>query len=348
MAGVLDFLFQGSPPPSTTTYGTSVTNIPQFMTDYTLGLLNKASAVAAEPYQAYGGPRLAQFTPEQQQAFQATSAMQGQYTPTVQAGIGLTQQSGAANIPGAAAPYMQTAAMAAPDVISAYMNPYTSSVVNRIGELAGRNLRENLMPNVNANFIRAGQFGSRGQQEAIGRTLRDVQESALAEQAKALAGGYGAATTAAQADLARQAQLAQMAGSQAQAQAAAQLAAGQQMGTLGQMGQAMTLKDIAALEAAGQTQQAQGQKNLDIAYQDFLKQQAYPQKQLEMMNALIRGLPYSQSTDTTKVGPADLYQPSPLAQLAGAFSLGKAFGLKEGGPVKRNPNRRSSRGKKRR
>ena len=346
--GVLDFLFQGSPPPSTTTYGTSVTNIPQFMTDYTLGLLNKASAVAGEPYQAYGGPRLAQFTPQQQQAFQQTSAMQGQYTPTLQSGIGLTQQSGAANIPGAAQPYMQTAGLAAPDVIGAYMNPYTSSVVNRIGELAGRNLRENLMPQINANFIRAGQFGSRGQQEAIGRSLRDVQESALAEQAKALAGGYGAATTAAQADLARQAQLAQMAGSQAQAQAQTQLAAGQQLGTLGQMGQAMSLKDLAALEATGQTQQQQAQKNLDLAYQDFLSQRQYPQQQLSMLNALIRGLPYSQATDTSRTGAADLYQPSPLAQLAGAFSLGKAFGLKEGGPVKRNPNRRSSRGKKRR
>jgi hypothetical protein len=67
-----------------------------------------------------------------------------------------------------------------------------------------------------------------------------------------------------------------------------------------------------------------------------------------MLNALIRGLPYSQATDTSRTGAADLYQPSPLAQLAGAFSLGKAFGLKEGGPVKRNPNRRSTRGKGRR
>jgi len=348
MAGVLDFLFQGSPPPSTTTYGTSVSNIPQFMTDYTLGLLNKASAVAAEPYQPYGGPRLAQFSPEQQRAFQATSAMQGQYTPAVQQGLNLTQQSGAANIPGAAAPYMATAAMAAPQVVGAYMNPYTSSVVDRIGQLAGRNLRENLMPAVNANFIRAGQFGSRGMQEATGRTLRDLQESTLAAQSDALQRGYGAATTAAQADLLRQSQLAQLAGNQAEAQARTQLSAGQQMGNLAQLGQAMTLKDIAALEAAGQTQQQQGQKNLDIAYQDFLEQRGYPQKQLEMMNALIRGLPYSTSGQRSETGPASIYQPSPLAQLAGAFSLGKAFGLKEGGPVKRNPNRRSTRGKGRR
>lgn len=346
--GVLDFLFQGKPPPSTTTYGTSAQNIPQFMTDYTLGLLSKANAVAAEPYQAYGGPRLAQFSPEQEQAFQKTAASQGQFMPAVQSGINLTQQAGGVNIPGAAQPYMGAASMYAPQMVGAYMNPYQDAVVNRIGELAGRNLRENLMPNVNANFIRAGQFGSRGQQEAVGRTLRDLQESTLAQQAQALQQGYGAATTAAQADLARQAQLAQLAGNQAQQQAQTQLAAGEQLGTLGQLGQGMNLKDLAALEAVGQTKQQQGQKNLDIAYQDFLAQRKYPQEQLAMLNSLIRGLPYSTTSETTSTGPANIYQPSPLAQLAGAFSLGKAFGLKEGGPVKRNPNRRSSRGKKRR
>jgi hypothetical protein len=136
-----------------------------------------------------------------------------------------------------------------------------------------------------------------------------------------------------------------MAGNQAQQQAATQLAAGQQLGTLGQLGQTMGLKDLAALEAVGQTQQQQGQKNLDLAYQDFLQQRQYPQQQLSMLNALIRGLPYSTTADTSATGPANIYSPSPLAQLAGAFSLGKAFGLKKGGPVKRNPNRRSTRGK---
>ena len=346
--GVLDFLFQGSPPPSTTTYGTSVANIPQFMTDYTLGLLNKATAVAGEPYKAYEGPRLAQFTPEQQQSFAQTKQFQGAYAPVLQTGMEMTNLSGQANIPGAAAPYMALSGLAAPDIVGAYMNPYTSSVVNRIGQLAGRNLRENLMPAINTNFIRAGQFGSAGQQSAIGRALRDVQESALAQQAQALAGGYGAATTAAQADLARQAQLAQLAGSQAAQQAQTQLAAGQQLGQQAQVGQTMGYKDIAALEAAGQTQQQQAQKNLDLAYQDFLAQRAYPSQQLGMLNALIRGLPYSQTVETSSTGPASIYQPSPLSQVIGGLSLSRALGLKKGGQVKRDPNRRSTRGKGRR
>ena len=48
--GVLDFLFQGSAQPSK---ADSVTGIPQFMSDYTLGLLNKQNAIAAQGYVPY-------------------------------------------------------------------------------------------------------------------------------------------------------------------------------------------------------------------------------------------------------------------------------------------------------
>lgn len=415
--GVLDFLFQGSPPPSTTTYGTTVSNIPQFMSDYTLGLLNKASAVAGEPYQVYGQPRLAPFTKEQNQAFDQTAASVGQFQPNITAATNLANTAGGVNIPGAAAPYLSqasaynpyqagmgdinaasamdpmaaakpfvaNAAQTTPSVMADYMNPYTSSVVNRIGQLAGRNLQENLMPALNTNFIRAGQFGSAQQQGAIGKALRDVQESALAQQAQTLQQGYGQQQAAAQADLARQAQLAQMqgnlalgaqqergalgtaagnlaqaamsgygnlaqlAGNQAQQQAQQQLAAAGQLSALGQAGQTMNLKDLAALEAVGQTQQQQGQKSLDLAYQDFLNQRNYPAQQLSMMNALIRGLPYSTTAETGQTGVASSYAPSPLAQLAGAFSLSNALKpVKEGGYIKRNPNRRSTRGRGRR
>jgi len=346
--GVLDFLFQGKPPPATTTYGTKTENIPQYMNDYILGLLSKGNAVAGEKYQEYGGPRLANFTPEQKEAFKLTDKSMGMYQPTLNSAIDMTQEGGEYNIRGAAQPYMRSASRTAPSVIGQYMNPYENAVVDRIGSLAGRNLRENLMPNVNANFIRAGQLGSAGQQSAIGNALRDTQESALAAQSKALQEGYEASTRAAQEDLSRQSDLAKTAGNIAQNEAANRLTAGSQMGTLGQMGQAMNMKDIAAQEAVGLTKQGLNQKNLDLAYQDFVAQRNYPKEQLVMMNNLIRGLPYSTTTNTTATGPADSYQASPLAMLAGAASLGSGLKLyKEGGEVKRNPNRRSSRGKKR-
>ena len=349
--GVLDFLFQGSPPPATTTYGTTVSGIPQFMSDYTLGLLNRANAVAAEPYQAYGAARLVPFSPEQQQAFDLTSSSVGKYTKPIDTAMGMAQTAGGINALNTAQPYLNEANQTAPGVISNYMNPYTNQVVNRIGELGARNLKEQLMPAIGANFIRSGQYGSTGQQTAVGQALRDTEESTLAAQNQALQQGYGQAMTAAQADLARQAGLGQVAGNLASQTSRDQLAAAGQMGTLANLGQTVNLKDLAALEAVGQTQQQQGQKNLDLAYQDFLEQRGYPAQQLSMLNSLVRGLPYSTTTNTTQTGPANTYQASPLSQIAGAASLYNALsglGKAEGGQVKtpRKKNRRSSRGRR--
>ena len=351
--GVLDFLFQGSPPPSTTTYGTATTGIPQFMSDYTQGLLSTANAVAAEPYQPYGGPRLAQFTGAQNQAFANTAADVGQYQPDINNALNLTTEAGNANPLGTAQSYLNSADQTAPQVVNNYMNPYNSAVTDRIGQLAGRNLQENLMPAISSNFIRSGQFGSAPMQQAVGQALRDTQESALAQQNTALNTGYSQAMTAAQADLARQASIGQTVGNLSSQTAANQLAAANQMGNTANLGQTMDLRDQAALEATGQTQQTQNQKNLDTAYQDFLTQKQYPAQQLSMMNALIRGLPYGTDTSTSTTAPATSYTASPLSQISGAASIGKSLGIyAKGGVVKteeikRNPNRRSTRGRKR-
>lgn len=345
---VLDFLFQGKPPPSTTTYGETVQGIPKFMSDYTQGLLSRANAVAGEPYQAYGGPRLAEFTPEQQRAFEMTSDSVGRFMPSITQGMDYTQQAASKSSYGAAQPYMDVAGRSAASMVGDYMSPYQDFVANRIGQLAGRNLRENLMPNINRDFIRAGQYGSSRMMDTIGGSLRDVQESALAAQGDLLNRGYGQALSAAQTDLGRYADLGQLAGNLTNQDVSNLLSAGSQMGTLGQAGQAMNLKDLAALEAIGQTRQGQAQKGLDIAYGDFQRQRDYPKEQLSMLNALIRGLPYGSSTSTASTGPASSYQASPLAQIAGAAALmgGMPSFFKKGGKV-RNPNRRSSRGRKR-
>lgn len=347
--GVLDFLFQGKPPPSTTTYGTSVQGIPQFMSDYTQGLLSRANAVAGEPYQPYSGARMAEFTPEQLRAFEMTGQSVGQFMPAIETGMDYTQQAAGKSSYEAASPFITAASARAPSMVQDYMSPYQDLVANRIGVLAGRNLRENLMPNINRDFIRAGQYGSSRMMDTIGGSLRDTQESALAAQADLLNRGYGQAITAAQTDLGRIADLGQLAGNLTTQDVNTLLSSGRQMADLGQTGQAMNLKDLAALEAVGQTRQGQAQKGLDIAYGDFQRQRDYPKEQLSMLNALIRGLPYGSTTTEAKTGPASSYSPSPLAQIAGAAALmgGMPRFFKKGGKV-RNPNRRSSRGRKRR
>jgi len=277
--GVLDFLFQGSPPPAVTTYGTSTNNIPQFMSDYTLGLLNKASAVAGEPYQAYGGPRIAAFRPEQTKAFQMTGESVGKFEPQLNKALSATQGAMGYDPTKAAQPYIDEANQSSASVVGQYMNPYMDSVVNRLGDLGARQLQEKFMPAIGSSFIRAGQYGSSGMQGATGKALRDVQESTLAQQNQALATGYGQSLGAAQADLSRYGNLGQLQGNLASQAARDQLAAGSQFGNLATVGQNMNLKDLAALESVGQTQQTQAQKNYDLAYQDFAEQRKYPSDQ---------------------------------------------------------------------
>jgi hypothetical protein len=351
--GVLDFLWQGSPPPSTTTYGVQTSGIPQFLSDYTQGLLSKSNAVSGEAYQPYGQPRIAQFTPDQLQAFDMTRQTAGQFQPAVTGAIETAQGTTDYNALASGAPFLgQAAGTFTGSNVAPYLNPYIENVVNRVGELGARNLREQLMPAIGDQFIKAGQYGSSTMQQTVGRALRDVEESVLAEQNKALAQGYNTAGQLFGTDMSRIAGIGQTAGNLTSQTARDQLAAAQQTGALANLGQTMGLRDAAAIEAVGQTQQAQGQRNLDLAYQDFVEQRDYPKTQLAFMSNMLRGVPYGTTTSTSQTGPASSYQPSPLAQLAGSAALVSALGgmkFAEGGAVKkkRDPNRRSSRGRKR-
>ena len=86
MGANTDFLFEGKPPQSVTTYGTTVEGTPKWMSDYTQGLIARANAAAAEPYIPYGGPRIAGFSPEQEAAFGMVEENVGAYQPFLEAG----------------------------------------------------------------------------------------------------------------------------------------------------------------------------------------------------------------------------------------------------------------------
>jgi hypothetical protein len=89
-------------------------------------------------------------------------------------------------------------------------------------------------------------------------------------------------------------------------------------------------RDIANKMQLGSVQQADIQRPMDIAYQDFLNEQNYPYKQLGFMSDLLRGTPTGQSSTV------NMYQApgSLLGQIGGAgmglYGMSKLF-AKEGG-----------------
>lgn len=337
---VSDFLFNGSPPPSVTTYGTATAGLPQWYSDYTTGILGAANAIAAEPYQAYGAPRIADFTADQQASFDKTRADVGAWNPTMNQATGAVQDATQMSGVGAAQPYFNQSSQSAASTVGDYMNPYTDAVVDRIGDLGARNLNEKFMPAIGDAFTRAGQFGSTRMQDATGRAVRDTQESTLAAQNQALQQGYGQAMTAAQNDLTRYGNLGQAAGNLTNTGQSNLTAAGGKLGDLATAGQSLDLRDTAALSSIGGQQQQLDQQNENTAYQDFLDQRDYPKQQVGFLNNALHGIAVPQSSTTTNTGPAASYSASPLASLTGGLAGISALFKAKGGLVRQNAPRR--------
>jgi hypothetical protein len=293
-------LFAGEPLQAPS-YATTTTDVPKWLQDYTVDLFSQQRAVSGTPFQPYALPRIADVTAPTTAAQNLITSSTGAYQPTLQNAISGTQGlSGATSVGN----------------INAYMNPYTQNVTDQIAKLGARNLSENLLPQVSDQFIRAGQFGSSGMGTFGNRALRDTQEAILANQTNALNTGYTQALGASQADLSRQ------------------QGALAQTADLAKMQQGLKTADAAALESVGATQQAQQQKGLDVAYQDFLRQQGYPQEQINNMSATLRGLPAT-ATPTTKSAAetSTTFTPSPLSQIASAFSAYKGLTSAKGGLI---------------
>lgn len=276
--------------PLAPTAKTTETALPDWYTNYAMQVLANQQALSAQPYTAYQGPRIADFTPMQQQAFTQAQNAATAYKPGLQQAFQTAQSASGMSAAGAAQPYMQQAGQLAPSMINTYMNPYMDSVVNRMGELGARTLREQLLPEIGDQFVRAGQYGGSRQAEAIGKAVRDVAESTQAKQAELLASGYGNAMSSAQADLARLSQLGATAGNLGQADIASRQASADLLAKLAGQEQNLGLAGAGALQTMGQQQQALGQANLELAYQDFLRQQGYTQQQIDNMTKTLGGV----------------------------------------------------------
>jgi len=279
----LSYLFGGSAPSSTTeTLSETSSTLPAWLQEYTRGLAGQATAVAGSEYQPYAAPTDAAGYGMGTRIAEF-SPMQTQAYGNVEANVGNYQ------------PYLDYASQTVPQAVGDYISPYTENVVNRIADLGQRNLTESLLPQVNQTFTGAGQFGGTRNAEFTNRALRDANELILGQQASALESGFGQAQQVALSDLTRQ-------------------------GALGQLTQQLGAQDVSLLESAGMSQQAQQQRALDLAYQDFLNQRDYQKNQLSFLSDIIRGqqIP-SGSFTTSSAAPAYTAQMSPLAAATQGF-----------------------------
>jgi hypothetical protein len=135
-------------------------------------------------------------------------------------------------------------------------------------------------------------------------------------------------------------QLASTVGNLASTQQGQQLAASGALSGLGAQAQQLGLAGAGALGNVGTQQQQLGQKNLDVAYEDFLRQQGYPQEQINnMLNAfkgVATGVP--QATQEQGISPSSVkqeYPASTASQIGGglATAAGVLADLKKAGII---------------
>lgn len=288
--GVLDFLFDGSPPPNVSSTTTSTTNMPDWYQEYTRGLLGKSNTIAADAFNYNAGSpvmpqTVAGFTPATDQSFQMTAD-----------NIGI--QNPAFNTAGDT--FNNVANGFDQGQFSNYMNPYTQNVNDVIATLGARNLSENLLPAVNDTFVGAGQFGGSRNAEFTNRAVRDTNQSILNQQAQNMNQGY------------QQSMQNYLQGQQQS------LTAGQDFANLGAAQNQIGLQQAAAMNAVGQQQQSQQQLVNNTNVQNFNASRDYPQQVAAFMNQQVRGFNPPTSTSQSYAGPGTNYQPSPLAQIASA------------------------------
>jgi hypothetical protein len=260
-----------------------------------LGKSEALTDINQNPYQAYGGQRIAGFNPTQEQAFQNITNQQ--VAGQIGAGTAMAGAAGLGSL-GAGADYRNMATN--PNATAAYMSPYMQNVVDVQKNEAFRDAQ---MRNIGANLgaARQGTYGGARQVLAEQERNRNLQQQMANIQATGTQNAFQAA------------QQAQQFGTTAGLQGYGQALQG--AGALGQLGQTQFGQQQAinqGLQNVGAVQQAQAQQGLDLAYQDFLKQRNYPYQQLAFMSDMTRGIPLSQAAQQVYTAP-----PSAASQLGG-------------------------------
>ena len=240
--------------------------IPKELAPYYKDILGKSQALyndsVDQGYKPYTGPSLAEFSPEQQQAFTGIAGLQGQQAPVYQEAMGMTRE--------AATPITT-------EEITEYMNPYQQAVVDIEKREATKQYQSQVQPQLAAKAAMTQPFG--GSRQAILEGMAaDTQQRLLGDiQAKGSAQAYQDSVNLLNNQRAQQ------------GNAAGQLA------TLGSNQFKSQLGELGALQTIGEEKQQLSQQALNEAYGQYIKEQEYPFQQLGRYQSVVTGAPIQQS-----------------------------------------------------
>jgi len=269
---------------------TTAQQLNPFIQDILARNYGAAQQVAAIPYQAYQGPRIAGFRPAEEQGFQTAINAATQQ-------VGMPQLNQATQVAQRAAGY--TPQQFQQDV-SGFMSPFQTNVIDATMARLAQNRAER-------DAATKAQMASA---RAFGNERRGVYEAQLAGEedlntAQTLANLYNQGYT--------------QAAGLAQGLPGQQLAGASALAGYGQQALGNQQAYAAMLQGAGQAQRGMAQQNLDLAYKDFLEQRGFPQEQLRVLLAGASGLPSPITQTTTQPGQSTLGQVGSAASTIGTL-----------------------------
>jgi hypothetical protein len=318
-------------------------DIPKEFYPYFERMLVRGEEASLEPYMPYDDPRMAGQTAD-------TLASQDMIRNIASAGQpGLdfatdTATQNITNIEGLAEgdPYQFSQYQFGPsgtftgDAVSQYMSPYMENVLDLQKERAQEDYLT-AQGGRSAAAVSAGAFG--GSRQAVAESLaeRDMLSRMRDIDATGMQSAYSDAQQMFEADRA-----ARMQTDQSQAGELSRVQAGQsgenlardqfgmqafstssdmagQLADLSERARAGDIQAAQLLELVGRSNEARSQAELDLGYEDFIRQQDYPMDRLQQLSAMLHGLPIANAGTTTQQVP---YNPIQQALGMGISAIG--------------------------
>lgn len=296
-------------------------------------VLGQAQQTAAAPLQTYPGQIVQGFSPDQTNAF---STVAGASQPIAQAGSTVAGAAGAANpylsqaqtnLTAATAPLWNGVQQFSPQAVSQYESPYTQQVVNATqAEFNNQNQQQSNA--LNGSAAAAGAFG--GDRTAVAQAQLAGQQQLAQAPTIANLENQGYSTALGEFNTQQQSQLqANEANSWLNSQAgfgemnlgqeAQNLPLTEAQAQLG-IGSAQLGQASAQLQTGGLEQQL-GQENLNVPYEEFLQQQAYPFQTTNYLAGIAEGTGSAAGGTSSTTSPGQ----SVLSGLTGLGTTGLAL-----------------------
>lgn len=308
----------GQPAPQQNT--TYTNNLPEYARPFYEKLMGRAEDISTEAYIPYTEQRIAERDPSTLLSREMAVDLGSSGAPTQ-----FTQAQNLVTSAGGFRPgTFQTQEFTGADARK-YMNPYLENVLDTQFQRSQQQFAEQ-QAGRDAAAVKSGAFG--GTRGAVADEMaRSELNSRLQESiAKEYQNAYANAQSQFERDQAR------AAAGQAQEEASRQygakigLTAAEQLRALGTSEFDVTGRQLGLLQQAGAQTEEDAQRQLDLAYRDFLTQRDYEKEQLNVYNAALRGMPIAPSYEQiTYTQP-----PSVTSQMMGlglgGLSLSKAMG----------------------